>query len=255
MGATEEPELPTVELERLHDKGVDVELVEIQPHAEGVLHWRGQLVILYIQEQSGGGSETTGYRFHIAECHTITRMRAGGRGGRYRITSRTDGLFPVATGFRGSIRLIPLRVCRNCLWRLDWDGFRSASTPKSNKIVKDFKIEEFEATYQNRRKPAPAPPPVGVGPGGPLAANHQVPPGPTDAESWAWSITDAQFRQAALHLQRHGRIDESELARMVEGPRRARRFANSLEEWFQSAPFQVEARYANNVKVYLKRPR
>ena len=76
MGATEEPELPAAILKNLGAEGVLVKISELPVLPEGVLRWRGQIVVLYIRDQHAWGGQVAGYRFHVAECGTIDTMRS-----------------------------------------------------------------------------------------------------------------------------------------------------------------------------------
>ncbi len=274
MGASEEPELPAALLNALRTDGVSITIGEIPAAGEGVLRWRGQVIVLYIRDQHAWRGQAGGYRFHVAECSTFQSMRDQGRESRYVVTNRSDGRFPVRTGSYGPPALLSMSVCKNCLSRLDWDGYRRAGNSGRDKIVAAFDIVAFFSTYQDARKPiwlAPkaegVPAPAAIKPTRmpdkpatkalPPVPPHAVvtPAAPGPEQEWAFSITDAQFRQVALHLQLHGSISESEIHEMVEGARRARRFGLSLDEWFGGAPFRVEVRSALGVKSYHRVPR
>lgn len=247
MGVTDEPELPAPVLAQLVNEGIEAEFDEVPANFEGVLTWRGKIVVLYIQDQRGSAFQQSGYRFHVAECNTLERMRANSFGDRYIVTSRADGRFPVHPGGYGPVELRPMQVCKNCLRRVDWDGYRAAGPSEQTRIVASFDIGSFFQTYTNvraRRRPpnAPTPPP----PPGPLVQRPAPPPQHQDAEAWAYSIDDDQFRRAALHVQRFGALTESELTQMVGNARRARRFSLSWEEWFAGAPFKVNVHVAPN---------
>ena len=274
MGVTAEPELPAADVAVLRSTGHAVAITELPTDREGILKWRGQVVVLYIRDQYAWDGQVGGYRFHVAECSTIENMRLQGRGRRYVVTNRSDGTFPVRPDSCGEPRLLPMSVCKNCLARLDWDGSRSAGAEKRARIITSFDISNFFSTYQNARKTrwlepkgtAPTAPPspnaVSVSgkpetkalpPAPPLPVVAPPPAGPEHA--WALSIADAQFRQVALHIHIHGSISESEVHAMVDGARRARRFGLSLEEWFGGAPFRVEVRSVVGVKSYYRIPR
>ncbi len=279
MGAAEEPELPEAVRGELRESGIETSIFNIPVHPEGLLTWRGQVVVLYIRNQHAG---STGYRFHVAECGTLETMRYHGRGSRYVVTNRSDGRFPVRSGYGGPVQLLPMVVCKNCLKRLDWDGYGRAGDTQRDRIIAAFDIAAFFETYTNARAPVrwakpvsppspqakpksayavkslpgpttpplvptPAPAPVPAPAPAPVLASSPAPD-----EAWATTIADAQFRQAILQLQRHGSLSESELFEMVGGARRARRFDLSLEEWFRDAPFRVEVRSVRGVKSYVR---
>lgn len=277
MGVVSEPELPTAVLDKLRTVGIDVYDHEVRTTPEKVLVWRGEVVVHYIRDQLNWSSGATGYRFHVADCGTRESMRSLGRDHRYVVTNRADGLFPVRVS--GRLTYDALQVCRNCLSRLNWDDYRRAGPRERDRIVNGFNVRDFFDTYKNAAKPVaprakpqpklhvPPPekprsgsgrrsaPPSTAETGPPESGAGPVTPSssPATEERWAWdSIEDAQFRAVAFHLQRFGTLTQDELIGMVDGPRRARRFDNSLEEWFRQAPFRVEVRIAGGVKTYLR---
>jgi hypothetical protein len=107
--------------------------------------------------------------------------------------------------------------------------------------------------------PRPAPEVVLAAPAAPAAeveptARGSMPAAPAvDVPAWALAIGDGLVRQALLHLERHGALDEAELTSLVGGPRRARLFARELDGWRAGLPFQVEVAEAAGAKVYRRR--
>lgn len=266
MGVTVEPELPAALRDDLFNKGIETTIHDIPLNPEGLITWRGQVVVLYIRDQYSWGS--TGYRFHVAECGTVETMRAQGRGSRYVVSNRTDGSFPIRASHRGETTLLTMIVCKNCLHRLDWDGYRRATHAHRIQIVAEFDIAAFFETYKTTRSPTKWAKPEAEAPvkHAPSRTSTQPPPArPSTAtvpetapvssathEAWTHKIEDAQFRQAALQVQRFGSLSEKELHEMVGGARRARRFDLSIDEWFREAPFRLQVRSVKGTKLYVK---
>ena len=87
-------------------------------------------------------------KFHVAECRTLDKMRAGGRFARYIAANRTDGLFKVTpydreTDTRGEEMEANLSPCWNCLDTLDYERFKSASRSEKRRIIREFSLETF----------------------------------------------------------------------------------------------------------------
>lgn len=142
--------LTTDELDkRLLLEGVDITIDEITPLEDGTLIYKGRRVIIYIRDVSAFNPNFNQPRFHIAECKTLEWMREQNRFGRYVVTTRDDGLFPVNRKGRHNRReLIKLDVCQNCLLNLSFDEF-SFSIPRSTRkaIVSRFTIKRFFEIY------------------------------------------------------------------------------------------------------------
>lgn len=111
----------------------------------------------------------------------------------------------------------------------------------------------------------PSPPPL------PPQRSHSTSQPPTPAEAaltdsgattapsaaptlpaWAPAVTDELFRTALLHLERHGELGEGELASIVGGPRRARKFGAELDAVRAALPFGIEIIELGGAKVYRK---
>ena len=80
--------------------GKDIQLDDIDG-SEGILHYKGHQVMLYIPDQGGfinqvlaDGKQKGAKRVHVAECKTIIGMRERGRfNDRYDVINRMDGFF------------------------------------------------------------------------------------------------------------------------------------------------------------------
>lgn len=271
MGAVEDTLLNADQRKELGESGFDVTLAEMPPHPEGILVWRGEVVAEYIREQAWGGGDS-GYRFHVAECSTLQSMRIQGRGARYAISSRQDGMFPVKFGRSGTLYPRTMAVCRNCLYRVDWDGYRQATADEREDIVTLFDIADFFQTYRGAGLLRDTPRhtrPSGEGPT--VLPRPDIPPPVTPAvnneaertpptrrsapavevSAWVWSIPVEEFRAVASHIERYGSLTEPDFLRLLNNNARlARRFSLSLEEWFKEAPFSVQIHSSGGIKTY-----
>ena len=144
--------IPQIEVE-LPD-GFEISVDEVD-NEDGLLSYEGRQVLLYIQDH-GPNIETAledgaqGKKFHVADCRTLQEMRRKGRFERYVVTNRLDGQFYIS-GFdwrtkREREGWTELRVCQNCLKKLNYQGARQG---KAWSIAKTFSIEEFFATYSS----------------------------------------------------------------------------------------------------------
>lgn len=139
------------------EKGIPVsDLSDVEP-INGLLSYKGYQIILYIQDHTHhthrnmfeeaieDGSE--GNKFHVAECKTIQNMRFIKRFERYVITNNQSGKFTI-TGRNDERREAELQVCRNCLEKLNYAGFRDLKNEsKKGDIVKEFHLPIFFETY------------------------------------------------------------------------------------------------------------
>lgn len=287
-------ELPPAEMAALRNTGVEVSPDQVQSDAESVLRYKGEVVVLYIKNQgAAGGSDVSQFKFHVADCRTLHRMRAAGRGERYVVSNRDDGLFPVSgsAGPHVAARLLKMTVCRDCLSSLDWDGYRtSADAYRSGPA--SFDIRAFFATYRNvrawppeiRRRPRPPTPlqsgaaPIYTGPRGwapavapagttPVPAASQAPVATPDSATdappeppvvvwpeWSMAVLDLQMRGALLHIDRHGVLSEADLLHMVGDARRVRRFSMACNDWTQQAPFRIQVTVHHGVRTFRRNP-
>jgi hypothetical protein len=148
---------PLTELHIELRKGIDVELKDVEVNSGGLLAYKGQHVLLYIMDQGryaerllqGGGN---GYRFHVADCQTLRRMRADGRFQRYVVTNRTDGRYRIRGVSSQGDELegeAGLPVCRDCLQALNFQGYRTAEQGRRTAIVGGFELAEFFTAYSS----------------------------------------------------------------------------------------------------------
>lgn len=147
------------EWRRLQSLGIEVPLEDVVPADDGTLEYRGQKVVLYIRDQRISmkykGTPGGGYRYHVADCHTLKKMREHGRYERYVVSTRKDGKFVVNTFNYDQIvekdveKEIP--VCKNCLKELNYKGYGSAATSeKKDQTWKGFNLIEYFNKYSTK---------------------------------------------------------------------------------------------------------
>lgn len=108
--------------------------------------YKGQRVILYIRDQPQYfKNKYVEYKFHLIDCQTLTRMKKINQYGKYVISSETNGIFTVNRIINGKKFEVKekLTVCKHCLQKLDWKGYRSATQSQKEFIYQNFSIEEF----------------------------------------------------------------------------------------------------------------
>ncbi|MDM5149787.1 HNH endonuclease [Aeromonas salmonicida] len=146
--------------------GKDVQLDDIDG-GQGILHYNGHQVMLYIPNQSGfinqaiaNGKQEGAKRVHVAECKTIIEMRDRGKfHDKYDVISRIDGLFPVFGSDYHSQQDVKgeaeLAVCKNCLALLNHKNFSALSKEDKTKFVNDFSYARFFESYSSYFKCLP----------------------------------------------------------------------------------------------------
>ena len=149
----------------LASRGLDVGAGEVRLLPDGTLAFKNRRVLLYIRtpisaapedpdideswrsaRRWSSGAEDSGPRFHIANCRILESMRQSGRGHRYVVSTRIDGQFELVSP-GGSVTTRALRVCKNCLERLDWQGFGRVSGQERDLRVNSFSLSDFFKTY------------------------------------------------------------------------------------------------------------
>ncbi|CNK85655.1 type II Zorya anti-phage system protein ZorE [Yersinia proxima] len=128
--------------------GKEVSIADLDP-GSGLISYRGRQVLLYIRDHSGRYDAAIedgekGKRFHIAWCRTLDEMRQKNRFERYHATNRVDGLFEIDDGL-GRSQDADLRVCMNCLERLNYKG--SIDKIQKRIIFKSFSLNNFFSHY------------------------------------------------------------------------------------------------------------
>ena len=119
----------------------------------GLLSYEGRQVVLYIQDQGWNihavlADGSKGKKVHVADCDTLQEMRRQRRYERYVATNDVSGDFYV-TGqdeYRRSVEgQAKLRVCKNCLRKLDYMGY----TRNREQVFKAFEWSELFDTYRS----------------------------------------------------------------------------------------------------------
>ena len=145
-------------------QGIDVAIDAITVAENGLLAFAGQPVLLYIKDTRQDreillGKPEKAKRFHVADCETLETMRRKGRFDRYVATNNTSGVFRLDAmdpGTRESREIeAPLRVCRNCLEALDFEGYRAASLDRRHAIWREFSLAAFFERHAPRFKDRP----------------------------------------------------------------------------------------------------
>ena len=141
-------------------EGKEVPLDDIVVPNEGILTYKGQQVLLYIQDHGGKIEETlidgaAGKKFHISFCRALERMKSINKFEKYVITNDTSGVFHIS-GFRYPSNSplegdAQLKVCKYCLMNLNYNNY---NTDKINAFNK-FSLEEFFEKYHTRFKHKP----------------------------------------------------------------------------------------------------
>ncbi len=132
----------------LAGRGIDLaDPSEITVEEDGTLSHEGRRILVYIRDQYiAYGS----YKFHVANCSTIQNMKESGRfKTRYVASTRTDGKFAVNRigndHEEGLLR--EMRVCINCLKRLNYKGYNNKRHRDAKKVNDEFSLREFFEMY------------------------------------------------------------------------------------------------------------
>ena len=91
-------------------------------------------------------------KLHISWCKTLQEMSEKKRFDRYVLSTRTDGIFEIRkTGKNSSTTKITnmhLDVCKNCLDKLQFEGYKFGQNKTSNqRIFKAFTLDKFFRQY------------------------------------------------------------------------------------------------------------
>lgn len=137
--------------------GIDVEDIEqIRPAPDATLVYAGHRVLVYIRDQfiNPDGSPRA-YRFHVAECKTLSDMRRKNRFSRYVATTRADGRFIVnfvklGEGLVRSDAESPMSVCKYCLESLDWQGYAKSQAAERKSLWNAFTPALYFERYAAR---------------------------------------------------------------------------------------------------------
>ena len=279
MGARETRDIGGVNWEPLGRAGIEVhDITEVVPTTEGTLSWNGRTVLLYIRDQPVSFSRQrepkSGYKYHLAECSTVVGMRSSGRGDRYMVTNRRDGLFVVRSQHHWTSDEeyeVELQPCLNCLRLIDWDGAGSDWSAPGEAVRASFDLDEFFEIFDrvvpahrrfpgstgslSKSEPRRAPPaarqrvqttkevPARSPTRAPPPVRRTVPP-----TSWLDQVPEPLFRRALQHLEEHETLTESEFRGLAgsesnsRASRKFRRFKNAIDDYLAAAPFTVSVR-------------
>ena len=141
--------LDPIDIDLLKGRQVRLEDLDI---INGLLSVDGRQVLLYIPDQSKPVDVVQSYpkegrRFHVADCKTLTDMRAKGRFERYLVTNNLTGIFPISgKNSRGYLEELDssLLVCMNCLEKLNYENYCHGSR---HHVWQSFNIARFFETY------------------------------------------------------------------------------------------------------------
>lgn len=146
--------LTTQEIKELGKSGIEIPLDKVRVLDDGTLAYKNRRVILYIRDinsyQNRPIEEDNLPRFHISNCSTLEYMRSQQRDSRYVVSTREDGKFAIYIIRNNKPKPLSenLKVCRNCLDKLSWQGYESSSSKKEKEgVVNGFHLQDFFAEY------------------------------------------------------------------------------------------------------------
>ena len=137
--------------------GLDISPDALEYPDDGTLEYNGRKVVIYIRDQQ---VEYQPYKFHVANCDTLSRMRADNRYDRYVVATRTDGMFTVNSYDDERILIEEgsehrLGVCINCLKALNYKDYNDCRRAAQRHIVTEFELQEFFLKYSSQITPTP----------------------------------------------------------------------------------------------------
>lgn len=143
--------LDPIKIEQLKSgRDVDISIEELDFTEEDPILRVGKVnVVLYVRDQYHPAKNE--YKYHIAWCETLEQRKKDKKIDRYVITRKNDENFNVNIIDAHTHKLIQengtakMRICRGCLKRLNYKGYKKAGNNYSKKdsIYKDFSIESF----------------------------------------------------------------------------------------------------------------
>jgi hypothetical protein len=138
-------------LEGIEGVAVD-DIGDVQVLPDGTLIYKNRRVLLYIRDRAGYRDHDPRQllpRFHVSNCRTLKRMRAGGRYERYVVSQRTDGRFKMYFLYgdgKAQSDVCELEVCRDCLEFLSYKGY-SHKDHGRHEIHSAFSLSEYFTVY------------------------------------------------------------------------------------------------------------
>lgn len=134
----------------LFGRGVDLNIEEIVVDSKnGTFSYKDRRVLVYIRSQN---VIYDGYKFHVADCHTIQEMKKNKRfESRYVASTRTDGKFVVTlvdkhTEIVEEEKIVDMSVCKNCLKHINYKNYGKNPNARE-KIYREFSLKEFFELY------------------------------------------------------------------------------------------------------------
>jgi hypothetical protein len=130
----------------------EVEINHVEMTEAGLFFYQDQQLILYIKDARKKVSvleknPELAHKFHLTNCTTIGNILHNHRVlRRFIATARSDGLFYVnGLTKEGKIKecLLKLKVCRSCLFKLNYKQYHESDQLTQNNIVETFDVREF----------------------------------------------------------------------------------------------------------------
>jgi len=181
--------------------GKEIALSDLE-YVNGLLSVAGRQVLLFIPDhgqnvQAAIDNPEDGRRYHVAECATLQKMRDEGRFQRYFATNKLSGVFTifgVDQQRRSEIfQDVALKVCINCLKRINYKNYRHTPMPKVS-VWSKFDIAEFFNTFSTSFRHLP----------------KEIPGGLTKGSYTAdWPSLSSEIRRAAIFCCDDCKVDLS----------------------------------------------
>ncbi|MEG2893049.1 MAG: HNH endonuclease signature motif containing protein [Clostridium sp.] len=111
-------------------------------------------VSLYIKQQYY--PPRSEYKYHVCWCDTLQKRKEEKKIGRYVLSKRRDQRFNVTKIDANTQKIIEenifvdMKICRDCLKKLNYKGYRNASYPKKVQIYESFSLDEFQNTVKQK---------------------------------------------------------------------------------------------------------
>lgn len=143
----------TIDFELEGGKDVSLDDVDFDGPVASV---QGRQVLLYIPDHGSSFEKAVdnpewGKKFHVTFCKTLEEMKAKNRFERYTATNDLSGMFKITGTDYGRNKVagtVPLRVCKFCLMRLNYQNALS-SVSLRQKIANSFNIAKFFETFSS----------------------------------------------------------------------------------------------------------
>jgi hypothetical protein len=138
-----------LKIELQKPEGIEVDISDLDILGSGVLANNGNVVLVYIRDAYPNQEP----KFHISDCRTIQEFRKNGNlNKRFVNTQNTSGKFLIK---RESIlkkgvyneKFEELKVCKNCLKKLNYKNLNDVSLIERNQIYRGFSIQTFLEEY------------------------------------------------------------------------------------------------------------